>query len=501
MDCGNKCASDCSCDSCIPGGVEVVYPSAFEHRVMAGEAPGGQGERVALVAPTIAKVGEPLVLKVAVADAMGYPSVQFEGDVTIRCPQAESGEIVVPMRRGVPAVAVVRGVTLGAEGLLRFEAMAMGKTFHANPTSCQAEPDRRIYWGDPHVHTVLSDCHADRCRSENFCYISGRWFAGLDWLAAADHVSNGRCELARWKAEAAASNAYNDPPTFATLPAYEASFKGGAGGDNNVYMSRWPGLFVDDYDEGTVKTMCDKLAGTLKPGEEFFAVPHHTTRTGKHGEIGEDIYPGPQVMPVMEIHSKWGTSEYRGNPSPLKEIHPGPSYAVDLLGQGLQLGFIGGTDTHSTMAAGIGDDANQLDRLPGMTAVMTGGLSRQNVFEAIAARNCYAACGERIYLDVEIAGLAMGQSVAWPDSSRKREVRVTAAAPGEITSIDIIRNGKTIHSQPVGDWQGTCQWRDESELSDAMLDSKHLGRFAYYYVRVNCASGARAWSSPVWLTA
>ena len=94
----------------------------------------------------------------------------------------------------------------------------------------------------------------------------------------------------------------------------------------------------------------------------------------------------------------------------------------------------------------------------------------------------------------------MGRSVAWPDLSRMREVSVTAAAPGEITSIDIIRNGKTVHSQPVGDWQGRCQWQDESDLGDAMLDSKHLGRFAYYYVRVNCASGARAWSSPVWLT-
>ena len=27
-----------------------------------------------------------------------------------------------------------------------------------------------------------------------------------------------------------------------------------------------------------------------QPGEEFFVVPHHTTRTGKHGEIGDGIY-------------------------------------------------------------------------------------------------------------------------------------------------------------------------------------------------------------------
>ena len=283
------------------------------------------------------------------------------------------------------------------------------------------------------------------------------------------------------------------------MPAYEASFKGGAGGDNNVYMTRWPDLFVEGYDEGTVKTMCDELAAKLKPGEEFFAVPHHTTRTGKHGEIGDDIYPGPELMPVIEVHSKWGTSEYRGNPMPLEKIHPGPSYAVDLLGRGLRLGFVGGTDTHSTMPAGYGDD--HLGCLPGMTAVMTGELSRQAVFDAIASRNCYAAAGERIYLDVQIAGLAMGQAATWPDPARPRTIRATAAAPEQIASIDIIRNGKLVHSLPADEWRAACEWTDEADLSGEWLDSPHMGRFAYYYVRVTCPSGARAWSSPVWLMA
>jgi len=493
--------------------IRLTHPSPFESRVMAIEAPGGPAERVSLVAPTIAAPGEELCLKLAVADAMGYPSLEFEGDVVIRCQRAEPGEIVIRFHRGLPAVAMVRGVTIRREGLLRFEAEALGRRFFANPTSCIGSPASRIYWGDPHVHTVLSDCHAHRCRSANFCYVAGRWLAGLDWVAAADHVSNGRCELARWKEQAAASDAFNDPPEFATLPAYEASFKGGAGGDNNVYMTRWPDLFVEGYDEGTVKTMCDALAAKLAPGREFFVVPHHTTRPGKHGEIGDDIYPGPALMPVVEIHSKWGTSEYRGNPTPLKEIHPGPSYVVDLLGRGLVLGFVGGTDAHSTMAAGTGDDAGHIDRLPGMTAVLAGRLSRGEVFDAIAGRNCYAAAGERIFLDVTVApsglgplrgnpraGQPMGRQVDWADLSRPREIAVTAAAPGEIASIDIVRNGQTVHSQPCRDWRASCRWTDDSDLSAALLDSRHIGRFAYYYVRVTCVSGARAWSSPVWLT-
>jgi len=195
---------------------------------------------------------------------------------------------------------MVEGVSIAEEGMFRFEARLGGALFHSNPVCCQRRPERRIYWGDPHVHTVLSNCHAVRCRSLNFCFAAARYLTGLDWVSAADHVSNGRCELARWKEQTAGCEAHDDPPDFVTLPAYEASLRGGCGGDTNPYFRRAPGMFVDEYEEGDVKTLCAKLAETVDPAD-FFVVPHHTTRTGKHGEIPDAIYPGPELMPVVEI--------------------------------------------------------------------------------------------------------------------------------------------------------------------------------------------------------
>ena len=170
---------------------------------------------------------------------------------------------------------------------------------------------------------------------------------------------------------------------------------------------------------------------------------------------------------------------------------------MDLLNQGFPLGFIGGTDTHSTMPAGFGTE--HLKRNPGMTAVMTGALTRENVFRAIVRRDCYATSLERIWLEVEIAGASMGRIVDGFDAARPRDVRVSAAAVSEITSIDIVRNGETIHSTAPGDWRGSVAFTDAADLAPIALDSMHLGRFACYYVRVTCTSGAQAWSSPVWL--
>jgi len=476
---------------------DVVYPAGVDRKVLVLEAPGGEPSTLNLVVPTITEPGTPFTLKMSLADVKGYPSVAFDGTVTVRGAFASPECVEVTFRKGAPAVAQVHGVTIVEEGFHRFEATLAGRVFHSNPTKCTRDPERRIWWGDPHVHTVLSDCMTDNCRSLTFCHVAARWFAGLDFVSAADHVSNGRCTLGKWMDQRALCDAYDDPGAFVTLPSYEESLRGGAGGDNNVYfLGRLP-MFVDVYEEGDATT----LAGKLREGNpelEFIIVPHHTTRTGKHGEFSEDIYPGPDVMPVVEIHSKWGTSEYRGNPNPLKKIHPGPSYVVDLLNQGFPLGFIGGTDTHSTMPAGFGDD--HLDKgLPGLTAVRTGELTRESVFRAVAARNCYASSLERIYLDVDVAGAPMGRSITWPDAAKPREIRVAVAARSDIETIDLVRNGETIDSRRVDDWHADARLTDDAELAPLALPSPYLGDFVYYYVRVTCTSGAQAWSSPVWL--
>ena len=443
---------------------------------------------------------EPFRLRVAVLDAIGYPSVEFEGSVWIRAGFASDSLIEVPFRAGRAAVAAAEGVTIAEEGLFRFEATLGDATFHSNPVCCVRRPARRIYWGDPHVHTVLSACHPDKCRSPNFCYAAARYLTGLDLVAAADHVSNGRCDFAKWKAQMAACEAHDDPPDFVTVPAYEASLKGECGGDNNPYFRSPPEMFVDEYEEGNVQTLCARLAEAVGP-DGFFVVPHHTTRTGKHGEIPDAIYPGPDRMPVIEIHSKWGTSEYRGNPNALHKIHPGPSYAVDLLNRGLRLGFIAGTDTHATMPSGRGVEPGHIVRLPGLTAVVAGELTRDAVFDGIRTRHCYATSLERIYLDVAVSGIPQGQTAPWPRPGEPRTIQVVAAAKSDIVSVDVVRNGETLHAHTCGSWQSGFLFTDEADLADLWLDSPHLGRFAYYYARVTCTSGAQAWSSPVWLLA
>ncbi len=475
---------------------DILYPSPLQQKVLAQEAPGGDPAKLSVVIPSVTRPGKAFDLSVSVVDRNGYPSLNCADRAEIETPGGEHATIV--FQPDTPAVARLKGIHLSEAGLFRLRASCGNLQAYSNPTLCTSESVPGIFWGDPHVHTILSNCHPDKCRSLNFCFTAARQLSALDWVAAADHVSNGRCDFSKWKEQQTVANLYDDSPVFVTLPAYEASLQGGAGGDNNVYMYRFPDMFVDEYEEGNTKTLCSRLTDLLHD-REFFIVPHHTTRTGKHGEISDDIYPGPDAVPVIEIHSKWGTSEYRGNPNPLKDIHDGPSYAVDLLNRGLKLGFIAGTDTHATVPSGGGVEPGHIDRLPGLTAVRCKTLSRQSIFQAIQHRQCYATSLERIIMHGSIGGHAFGDEVSFADQTTPPVIDITIAAKSDILQVDLVRNGQTIHTTAPGSWETRFTYEDQKDWDTFKIRSRHLDGFVYYYVRVTCQSGAQAWSSPVWI--
>jgi hypothetical protein len=203
-------------------------------------------------------------------------------------------------------------------------------------------------------------------------------------------------------------------------------------------------------------------------------------------------------MPVVEIHSKWGTSEYRGNPTPLLKIHPGPSYVQELLACGYRLGFIGGTDCHTslTFCRWLESEAHQAQ--PGLTAVMVAKNHRDDIYDAIKARRCYAACGERILLDVDCGGLSMGQSGGLP-ASGEVPIKAEYAAESDIISVEVIRNGEVVHTEAPKDWKGSFAWTDEGVFGAAPIRDFESGApMVYYYIRVTAQDDARAWSSPCW---
>jgi len=206
-------------------------------------------------------------------------------------------------------------------------------------------------------------------------------------------------------------------------------------------------------------------------------------------------------MPVVEIHSKWGTGEYRGNPNQLGKVHGGPSFVQDMLAMGYPLGFVGGTDTHATMPGGYGHEPSHVGRPPGITAVWAPVLSRKAIYQGVKARSCYASSGERIIVDCRIAGVRMGTQRDDVDPAAPRRIEATVASEAQIESVEVVRNRETVFRQEGASWQLALDWTDTEPLAGVGLPPAGYlhSPFVFYYLRVTTAAGGQAWTSPVWL--
>jgi hypothetical protein len=470
----------------------VTFPDPVAEKCLRLEARGSGLSRVMMTIPSIVTLGRPFAATVSLLDENAMPIVA-QGEL-LRVSMDGRPPVEVPFREGRAAVCRIEGLCRATPGFFRLQGEVGERTFLSNPALAGDAQRPLILWGDPHIHTTLGDCHPERCRTRNLAYAAARHVYGLDFVAIADHVSWApRGTPGKWYDNLAACDLYDEPGCFSALYCYETSMKGGRGGDCNVYLRQPSRTYVDPWpDDLNMAQLCEQIGGT------FFAVPHHTTRVGKHGEIPPEAYPGQRQMPVVEIHSKWGTSEFRGNPTPLQEIHPGPSYVQDLLARGYRFGFIGGTDSHTSLTFCVPLESEVHRSPPGLTAVMAEANCREAIFDAILTRRCYAACGERILLDVDCGGVAMGGAGPLP-AADGIAIRAEFAAESEIESVEVIRNNRVVHRDAPGDWKGALTWTDMN-VADALplRDFESGTPVVFYYIRVTTRFGARAWSSPCW---
>jgi hypothetical protein len=163
-----------------------------------------------------------------------------------------------------------------------------------------------------------------------------------------------------------------------------------------------------------------------------------------------------------------------------------------ILERNQKLGIVAGSDGHDGHP---GNAQSPLVKHPhlfhfcgsGFTAVLCDELTRENVYEAIKNRRCYATTGVPIILDFRANGHDMGSEIKNCEGSPRLYVR--CGGTYSIHEIRIVKNGRIIHTE-------NCHnlWNYELEFTD---NDFVAGDAANYYVRVLQADMESAWSSPV----
>jgi hypothetical protein len=143
-----------------------------------------------------------------------------------------------------------------------------------------------------------------------------------------------------------------------------------------------------------------------------------------------------------------------------------------------RLGFVASGD-HNSMGVGL-------------ACLWVKEVSRKGILEALRQRRCFATTGDKIMVEFHLNGAWAGEEV---QSAEAPKMTFNIVAVDEISSIDILRNSRVIHSiKPApGSLRETGEWAD--------ADFKDETGGLYYYVRVMQKNNHIGWSSPIWVRA
>ncbi len=486
------------------------------------------GTRIQMTIPSILKEEEKFALRIAVTGPDALPFGGLSNPLVFEeCGGVEGLPESIRLEKGRWSYTVAGLQTAGAQ-MIRIGARVKDSgnsggdpRVFSNPAWVFERPPYRLYWGDLHVHTTFSNCHAWECVDPEWCYQYARETSLLDFAAAADHLRGIAAEEGRWARLQALARQYNQPGTFVTFLAFESSHAQDFGGDNNVYFADDGAdhFWIDREDmhgsspQVHLKELWEQLDAKGRP---YISIPHHTGRRGKYRHWEEDYY-NPGREPLFEIFSGWGSSETRWNAFPMAGgNNNAPSYYVEALKAGARFGVIASSDDHATLPGGQNNHRGEafsckaLAGYPhkGLAALRAPDLSRGALFEAMKRRDAYATTFARSLVDVRVGGASMGREIKADAALRKKRViraRFTLEGAGG-ARVTLMRNGEAYDHQTAGGKAAGSQideavFEDAQPLEDiAVRGAKfHPDPFAVYYVRIRDSQGSHQWTSPVWV--
>ena len=429
---------------------------------------------------------------------------------------------------------------------IRGTALVDGKEFkiRSNPLEVISRGKQKIYFGDTHLHSILS---YDADRPPEYVYRRMINQERLDFATLSDHDMIGAVPFAprdgvrgrtpgEWAYMKGLADKFNKPGEFITFKAYE--WTSYFYGHRNIYFAphvKNPPLLHhnhhthshshshgDDHTNPKNENTPDELRQALGANQEldYIAIPHSTAwpTSGKFYRWGPGkskfgkSFGNPELWPeqrLLELYSTHGTSEYHNNEYPVDKGRPeaptdsfivkkimnydiqqadknSGNFARDALAAGWRLGFIGSSDMHFLSHI---DQAYKY----GLAAVFAGELTRKGIWLGWKNRRTFAVTGVRMLLHFSCNEVPMGGNVVLKKNT-PLNIKGRVLGTNELERIEVVKfDGK---SYTILFEKNTSAVMDfEFSLKDS---AAKVGVF--YFLRVRQKDGNRAWSTPIWVT-
>ncbi len=325
-----------------------------------------------------------------------------------------------------------------------------------------------------------------------------RDIAGLDFFCLSEH--DWQLSGDDWKHLNELTERYcTSDGSFLTLHGYE--WTSPSYGHRNVYFRSEPGPWSYSADPNLLQntvldgqpTPADLWSGLRASGATFMTVPHHMS--AKQFPLSLCHFYDERYDLVAEIYSCWGDSLEHGEPVSMLTSRVRELAFIHSIRAGYHVGFIASSDSHDGHpGTSQGTEArNHMFHYlgSGEVGVLVGCPSREEVFDALSARRCFASTGENIVACTEMEGHLMGSVVKGRTMSRAPTLRVCAGSFLPFQEVAIYRNGWMVDRILTGPVVNVdIEWRDPMYSP---------GDSVSYFAKVVRCDGERAWTSPIWV--
>jgi len=341
-----------------------------------------------------------------------------------------------------------------------------------------------VYFGDIHTHSgqIRENPNNQGCgmgsMNDNYIYAKGP--GGLHFYALTDHERQILPDYEDQYFNLADIHTKNGE--FVCIKAFEHTSP--IYGHRNIYFKD-KAKVVNVVDDDNNPVHPGDMMNMLK-GYEFFSIPHHPSCSSHPCNIGllydEDV--------CVEVYSTWGSSEYWGDfPRGVSDRHD-CYWVSDIFKTNKIMGIMASSDGHDGYPGGGQSPYPKHQHQfhfcgSGLTAVLCENLTRNNVYEAIKNRRCYATTGAPIILDITCGEYIMGSVIK--NQKSHPIFNVVCRGTNSLKEIRIVKNGNIHYVYPC------C---DLLDISFSYTDYSYDGSDANYYIRAVQSDMESAWSSP-----
>lgn len=371
------------------------------------------------------------------------------------------------------------------------------ETFFSSPIKCVPEGSLSLYWGMLHGESPRFNS-SDQI--ESFLRYM-RDELGLQFIATSCFDSEEETSPEIWKEIIQQTSEFSEEDRFLALLGFQWVGEPKEEGVRHFLYTKEakPILRRKETKSNSLK----KIYKTHNP-KEMLSIPCFTMAKGFHFDF-EDT--NPEFERVAEIYNAWGSSEgteKEGNAFPIegKISMAAEGSLIRALNSGHRFGFVAGGHDDRGCYEDLFDSA-QKQYTPGLTALLAKEHTRSSLIEALQTRSCYATTGERMIVDLHIAGKGMGSELdtkTKPGLEFNRHITGYCIGTAPLEKVELLRNGKVFKTLEVKDHACEFAIDDMEPLEDVVLEGRgDKPGFVYYYLRAMQKGGQMAWGSPIWV--